>query len=395
MSSRVFSVLTVLVTIVAIAAIFGTRPQPHLMIREAPVPAVTVTQLNAHDVKPWRRFSGRFEPVRTSKLKFEVSGRVDARHVEAGTLVEKGRVLLEIDDRDYRDRLLRMQAEVDLIRAEIDRDEQLLVFAEYSERLQKQEVSRFGSLVSGKLAPQSLLDAAKQRLVDLQIERSRLQHLVSVASARLDLIRSERDQAERKLQRTRLQAPFSGIVNQINVEVGGYAVEGQSALVMVDVSQLDLLLHVDGKAASELEIGRLVEIRLPHAAVLSGNLQGELVALQVAPDPETLTYEARVRVAADGLSAGTIAYAHLPEPVRDDVITVPIGAVQYLDGRTYVFVVYDGTLKRTRVLLGARIGDEVIVESGLESGLSVIAHNVDRLYDGQRVGVGQETEPIQ
>ena len=76
------------------------------------------------------------------------------------------------------------------------------------------------------------------------------------------------------------------------------------------------------------------------------------------------------------------------------MITVPIAAVQYLDGRTYVFVEYDGALKRTRVSLGARVADSVIVESGLKPGLRVVVHDVDKLADGQKVVVRRDLEPI-
>ena len=59
-----------------------------------------------------------------------------------------------------------------------------------------------------------------------------------------------------------------------------------------------------------------------------------------------------------------------------------------------MFVEYDGALKRTRVSLGARIGDRVIIEEGLERGAAVVVHDVDKLSDGQRVMVTQGARVI-
>lgn len=395
MNQKISSVLVVLITVAVVMVILQTEPEPRLVQREAALPSVLVTQLRAHDVQPWQKFIGWFEPVRTSELTFEVPGRIVARYVEAGELVEKGRVLLKIDDWDYRDALEQVQAEVNLIRAEISRDEQLFKLARDNVQLQEREVSRLKSLVAMGLSPQSSLDAARQQLVNLQIETSRVEHLVSTANARLELIRSKRDQVERELHRTELRAPFAGVVNQVEAEVGGYAITGQTALVLVDVSAFDLLLYVDEEVVSTLEPGMPVTIEQPVFAMSSIDLQGELVSLQVAPDPETFTYEARIRVAAhDGLRAGMVASAYLPRLARDNVLTVPIGAVQYIDGQTYVFVEYDGALKRTRVVLGARVGNDVIIRSGIEAGLNVIVEDVDKLYDGQKVAVRRGEELI-
>ncbi len=394
MGQKGFSLSAVLITIVAVAVILWTEPGPRLVERETLPLAVTVSELQTRDVQPWRLLTGRFEPVKTSELKFEVAGRVEARHVEAGTPVAAGEVLLKIDDRDYRDALTKTQAELDLVTAEVERDKQLLALARRNRKLQVKEVARLEELIKRSLVTRSSLDVARQKLINLQAEEARTVHLVSAAKARLDLTRSQRNRAKRDLGRTSLIAPFAGIVNQIGAEVGNYVGEGQVALKVVDVSRLDLLLHVGGKEASVLRVGELIEVEVPGIEASAVYFEGELVSLQVAPDPETFTYEALVRIRDGRLRAGMTARARLPQPRRDDVIMVPIAAVQYLDGRTYVFAEYDGTLKRTRVSLGARIGDSVIVEAGIEPGLRVIVHDVDELADGQKVVVRRGAESI-
>ncbi len=394
MRQKSFSLSAVLITVAVIAVILWAEPGPRLVEREVLPLAVTVSELQVRDVKPWRMLTGRFEPVRTSDLKFEVSGRVEARYVEAGTPVAAGDVLLKLDDRDYRDALTRMQAEFDLVAAEVERDGRLLALARRNSELQAREVARLEDLVEKNLTTRSSLDAAERELISLRAGEAQIAHSVSVATARLDLTRSNRDRAERDLERTSLAAPFAGIVNRIEVEVGSYVNQGQVVLTMVDVSQFDLILHVGSKGASVLKVGDPVQIEVPEIGTPAADLEGELVSLQAAPDPETFTYEARVRVADDRLRAGVTARARLPQPQRDDVITVPLAAVRYLDGHTYVFAEYEGVLKRIRVSLGSRVADQVIVESGLEPGLRVIVHDVDKLADGQKVVVRQGEEPI-
>ncbi len=394
MKQKSISLLAVLITVAAVTAVFLTEPGPRLIERETLPLAVTVSELQVRDVQPWRMLTGRFVPLKTSDLKFEVAGRIEARYVATGKPVVAGEVLLKLDDRDYRDAVTKMQAEFDLVAAEVGRDKRLLVLAKNSSELQEREVARLADLVTKNLTTKSSLDASRRELISLQSGEAEIAHSVSVAKARLDLIRAERDRAERDLERTELVAPFTGVVNRIATEVGSYVGAGQVAATVVDVSKLDLLLHLGGETASALAIGEIVEIELSEAGATASNIQGRLTSLQVDPDPETFTYAAHVRVANDGLRAGMTARARLPQPRRNGVITVPIAAVQYLDGHTYVFAEYDGTLKRIRVSLGARIADNVIVESGLEPGLRVVLHDVDKLADGQKVAVRRGTEPL-
>lgn len=64
----------------------------------------------------------------------------------------------------------------------------------------------------------------------LQAEEARLQYSVDSANARIMIRQAELNKAERNLGRTKLVAPFDGVVNAVFFEVGDYAASGQIAV---------------------------------------------------------------------------------------------------------------------------------------------------------------------
>ena len=65
---------------------------------------------------------------------------------------------------------------------------------------------------------------------------------------------------------------------------------------------------------------------------------------------------------------------------------MPLGAILYDDGKTFVFTLKDKTLSREQVRLIERYKDQHIVE-GLSAGTPIVSRDVSSLADGQTVNV--------
>jgi membrane fusion protein (multidrug efflux system) len=209
---------------------------------------------------------------------------------------------------------------------------------------------------------------------------SRLQTSVATADSRLALLKAERNRAARDLRRTRLEAPFTGIVNAVTAQVGDYVTPSEPVAELIDISALDLYVEVRGELAEALSQGQPVSVEVD-----GHRFEGTIVGLQVDPDPVTFTHALRVRLAGDAVRAGMVARVQLPLAPLEGVLAVPVTAVLQDEGRSYVFRVRDGVLQRTAVTTGRRVGNLRVVRGSLAAGDVIVVRDVAALSDGQQV----------
>lgn len=375
--------ILILLGLAAVAMILIlTRPEKPQALSEPALPQVRVTPVAQADVSPTESVSGRLQTARRSELRFEVGGRVVERRVEPGQRVAAGELLLALDDGDFRDAVAEAEAQLALEQTQIARDRQLLKLAQKNAGLQRAEVKRLESLTSRSMVSASQLDDARIRLAQLESEMAQLQSSVDSAEARLALRRSALDKARRNLERSALEAPFGGMVNEVDFEVGDYAAPGQRAAVLIDPDALDFYAEVRGEVARALALGQEVEIRVGDR-----DLTGTIQALQEEPDPSTFTHAVKVRLSGEQARPGQTATARFPLESRPDALVVPVTAVLRDNGNSYVFRVEGNRLVRSRVQLGLRLDDRYIIKSGVPPQARIVARDVAALSDGQQVEI--------
>ncbi|MDH3900460.1 MAG: efflux RND transporter periplasmic adaptor subunit [Gammaproteobacteria bacterium] len=361
-----------------------TRPEKAPELRQAAALHVTAAAVRTHDLVPHETVSGRLEPMRKTLLHFELSGQMRERRVEPGQVVEADALLLALVAGDFQDALDSAEARLQLESGNIERDRELLKLAERNRQLQKNEVNRLETLGKDSLISKSRLDEARIKLLQLESEVTELNNSVDTAAARLGLLQAERNRAARDLLRTRLHAPFAGIVNAVEVQVGDYVTPNEAVLELIDISGLDLYVEVRGELAQALSQGQEVNIQAN-----GHTLAGRIVALQTDPDPVTFTHALRVRLPGARVRSGMVAQVQLPLNPLEQVIAVPVTAVLQDEGRSYVFRVMNDVLQRTEVIAGRRVGDLQVLQSGLGVDDVIVVRDVAALSDGQQVGVMQ------
>ncbi len=367
------------VSILIVVALFWTRPDTHAELQSLPPPTVNIDFVEQIDIQPITEVTGKLQPARKARLHFQVSGQIDRRYVEAGQYVEENGQLLSIESGDYIDAVEESTAVLKTERAAIERDSRLLELMRQERGLQEQEVARIKKLGRDSLASKSNYDQALQALYRQQAEETRLKHSVDSARSRLMIEQTRLNKTKRNLKRAKLISPYDGIVNDVYVEVGDYVSPGQAALEIVQVDQLDLNLEITGTSARQLQLGQKIKV--------STNIderEGQIIALAVAPDPETNTHALKIRLPSSGMFAGQLAVAHLPGHSYKDANVIPISAILYEDGQSYVFeVINDHAIKKT-VKLIERYKDVQII-AGVESGSTIVSRDVSSLADGQAV----------
>ncbi len=369
-----------LVVVFIVIFLVVTEPVKEAPTREIPPLQVDVTRLHKEDLLPRLELTGYLQPARKAKLHFELSGQITGRLVEAGQSVREETVLLRLAEGDFLDKVKEAEARLAQEKAAIERDRQLLSYVITNRELQEAEVARMEKLGQASLASQSKYGETLQNLLRLQVEEENLRYSVGIAAARLQLRESALRQARRNVARTRLTAPFDGVVNAVNAEKGDYVTPGQTVVEIVQVDSMDLYVEVSGRVAATLRNGQKVLVEADGKS-----REGRIIALQRAPDPSTFTFGVRIRVAGAGLLSGSLARALVMQPPLRDVLTVPVSAIAREGDAAAVFVVRDGVVSRVPVILGRRVEGRQVVSGALEEGALVVSRDVALLENGLRV----------
>ena len=365
-----------------VALLLLTAPDKDPELQQLMVPGVRIAAVGLHDLVPAEVVSGRLDPARRAAMHFQLSGQIESRPVEPGQRVRQDELLLSLASGDYGDALTEAEARLTQESRDVERDRELLTLSQRNYGLQKNDLERLVKLGADSLVSKSLLDEARIKLLQLQAEVARLKSSVASAESRIALKQAERNRAARNLARTKLLAPFAGSVNTVEAQVGDYVTPADMIVELIDTSSLDLYVEVRGNVAQSLGQGDTVDV------VVDGvTLPGKVIALQIDPDPVTFTHALRVRVAGMSVRPGQIAQVRLPLPQLRKVTAVPVTAVLYDEGQTFVFRLDDDTLVMSAVTLGERVGDLQVVQRGVDAGYRIVTHNVSALSDGQQVHV--------
>lgn len=357
-----------------------TTPDKNPELQQLVVPVVQVATVGLHDLIPTETVSGRLEPARKTALHFELSGQVQARPVEPGQTVQSGEPLLRLASGDYEDALAEANAQLAQETRNIQRDRELLKLSKSNYALQKNDLDRLLKLGEDALVSKSLLDETRIKLIQLESEVARLSSSVASAESRLALREAARNRAARDLERTQLPAPFAGTVNAVHAQVGDYVTPSLAVVDLVDAASLDLYAEVRGDVAQSLQQGQVVTVEVNGVQV-----PGEVIALQVDPNPETFTHALRVRIAGDQARPGQVAQVRLPLREMHRVTAVPLTAVLFDEGRASVFLVDGNTLQQVEVKPGERVDGLQIVLQGLAATDRVVTRDVSALSHGQQV----------
>ncbi len=291
--------------------------------------------------------SATVESVHQVDLITKVSGTVSALEVEEGDRVRRGQLLARLDnplqkgERD-RARASLAKAEEDLERLRLLHDKGFISDNEFNEAVHAQELAR-----------------------------------------------TTYEQAQSSLDDTVLRAPFDGTISARHIELGENVSVGKVAFSLVDLSNLEVDVHVPERYLGELTVGQAARVRSDFTDV---EVTGEVIRISPTVDSSTGTVKVTVAVRQEGpqLRPGMFVNVAVITAVRDAAILIPKRAVVYEDGEPVAYVVRDDKAVRVRLGPGQEQGDEREVVEGIDGGEPVIVMGQTALKDGALVRVAEE-----
>jgi membrane fusion protein (multidrug efflux system) len=208
------------------------------------------------------------------------------------------------------------------------------------------------------------------------------------ASAELEVARSEVQLREVELEKTRVRAPFDGVVGARLVSPGE-RVRRMTKLVRIDaIDRLQLVFAVPEIGVPFVRTGMPVKISVKPFPEI--RFDGEVFFVSPTLDASTRRLSLKAWVPNPGrkLQPGLFANLEVQLAERENALVVPDSAVLVDQTGSFVWRIgADGKAMRAAVEIGLRKAARVEIRSGLEAGDQIVSAGTQKVTEGAEVAI--------
>jgi HlyD family secretion protein len=356
---------------------------------------------------------GRVEGVSSQEIKLasRVVGRLKEVTVNDGDALRKGQVVAVLENDD-------LQAQVEQARASLLRAQALLEKLQNGARPEERAASRAAleeaqaaadnarqnherSLKlfhEGGIISQSVLDQAERdgKMAEARLESARQNYKlimappraedVAAARAELDLARAQLAQARDNYDNTFVKSPVDGVVVKRYMNPGesiSYESLYQPIVSVSDTTHLMVRTEIDETDISKIKLGQRASIRCDafpgqtfygHVVRISGGLGPKKIQTDNPTEKiDTDVLESFVEVdPGSPLRVGLRVDVYVELERRENVLVIPLHAVEYQQGIATVRVKLPSGVQSRTVQLGAQDGVNIEVAQGLGEGDTLV-----------------------
>ena len=377
-------------------------------------PVVEVVQVEQKDVPIYSEWIGTLDGLVNADIKAQVSGYLLKQDYTEGSFVQKGQLLFEIDPRPFQavvdqgeGQLAQANGQLAQAKAQLTQAEAQLAVVEANQVRTQLDVDRYVPLAKQQAITQQDMDNATQNNVaakaqvqaaKAQIETARAQ--IQGANAAVQAVTATVETAKLNLNFTRLTSPIDGLAGMAQQQVG--ALVSPAGGPVTTVSTVDpIKVYFTASEQEYLDFHR----RYSTPATLDAARKGLVLELILADGsiyPHKGSFYFADREISQG--TGTIRVAGLfPNPgnllrpeqygrvrtslrTKDGALLIPQRAVTELQG-TYQVAVVDSQNKISirNVKTSDRVGNDWIIDQGLNPGDRVVAEGVQKVRPGMVV----------
>lgn len=281
--------------------------------------------------------TGSIHANESLELKSEVSGKITGINFKEGSSVKKGDLLVQINDEE--------------IRALLEKER-------FNQKLNKDIEFRQRQLLKKDALSQEEYDNALNRLN------------TTISDIKL---------LEAQLQKTKVIAPFDGVIGLRYVSNGAYIAPTAIIATLYNNTPAKIEFAVPSRYSSQIAAGKKIRFTIENDT--SKVFDGEVYAIEPRIDPETRTL--RLRALADNskglLVPGQFVKVDLILGTNAAAILVPSEAIIPEQTGQKVYIVKHGKAKEIKIQTGIRTDRELEVVSGLSPGDTLITTGILQL----------------
>jgi RND family efflux transporter MFP subunit len=379
-NTAIKAIITIAVLLAAVAAAAGiimSRPMPEQLTVSETTSAIRAMTVVKESLRLKIRSEGTVTPKTQTNVIPEIKGRVTwiSPNLVVGGYFQAGDLLVTIDAADYEARTGLAQAQ--LLRAEAELEHKRF------------ELQRLQTLIKDNLVSQSNLENAA---------RAHKIAKANVIESKINLAQAERD-----LSRTKITAPFEGMVRSESIDIGQFVQQGAPIASIYASDAIEVRLPIVNAQLAYLDPANLQRGELDPATAPMIRLtaryagtsfvwRGQLARTEGEIDAQSRMITAVARVRQDNqspdvppLQVGAFVAAEIEGQYLNDIVRLPRAALR---PNSQVLIIDGDNRLRFRAVNVLRLeNDFVLIDSGLESGEVVNLSPIQTVVDGMRVSL--------
>lgn len=361
-----------------------------------PVVVATVSQ---KDVPVNIDVIGNVEAYSTISVKAQIGGELTRVSFHEGDFVKKNDLLFTIDPRPYEAALSQAQANVARDKAALGQAEANLARDMFSQKYTQVQSGRYQKLFEAGVVSKEQAD--QMRSAADSMEQTILADKASIDSAKAQIGASQAaiDTAKVQMSYTAIRSPIDGRTGNLSVKQGNIVTANSMELVTIaEVQPIYVTFSVPEAQLGEVK-KFMAQGNLPvNATARDDNTQretGVLTFVDNSVDSTTGTIKLKGTFQNEDrkLWPGEFLRVTLRLTTHPNAVVVPNQAVQTGQDGQFVYVVKDGQTKDAKtvemrpVVTGSRVDQELVIESGLTPGETIVTEGQLRLAPGSAVQV--------
>jgi membrane fusion protein, multidrug efflux system len=329
------------------------------------VGAENVAVAQQREIHSGPTISGSLAPEKEARLSAEVPGAVVQTMAEAGQRVGRGQLLARIDDAAIQQAFLSAKS--------------TFASAQSAAANAERELQRARTLVqAGAIAERDLESATTAN---------------TGAQAQLAAARAQVAAAQQNLDRTRITAPFTGVVAERKVSAGDVVSPGMPLFTVVEPGSMRLEASVPAEQLTAVRVGAPVSF---HVSGYPGReFTGRITRVSPIADPTTRQVQilATIPNAGNTLVGGLFAEGRIASESRNGLV-IPANAVNERGIAPTARRLKGGVVEEVTVQLGLRdqATETVEITAGLAAGDTVLVGAAQGISAGTRVTIGRITD---
>ena len=329
--------------LLVIAAVVFSWGSPQVSAN--PGPLVEVVTVESSLVRDELVTFGSLSPDESVIIRPEIAGRIAQLHFREGQRIEAGALLVSLDDSIARAEFAQARANLNLAEKNFQRAQMLF----------KRGASN------------------AQALDEANAEQQAARASLALSQARLD--------------KTRILAPYDGVLGLRAVSPGDYLSEGQDIVNLEVLDPLKVDFRIPQKAVSQIRLKQTIEISLD--AYPGERFSGEIFAINPRLDEAGRSQAIRAHISnSEGrLSPGQFVRVSVILAERPNALVIPEEAVMPVGDKRLVNLVVEGKVELREVTLGKRLNGKVEVVDGLQGGETLISAGWQKVRAGSPVRI--------
>ena len=305
---------------------------------------VEVAQLDLSPFKNYLEVMGKVDAEESVSVSSEIPGTIIKIHVETGSMVSKGQVLAETDNRVMQQTISDLELNLDLINTLYEKQK---------------------SLWDQKIG-------TEVQFLQVKNQKESMEKKIAIM--------------QEQLKMTRIVSPIDGIVDAVDIKVGSAVAPGLPAIRVVNMSKLKIKAEVAEKFASQIKSGKEVRVILPD---MNDSLETKISYASKTINPMNRTFTIEINLPGKNDYHPNM-FARLKITTytsATSVISIPVKLIQRDGTNEYVMLKKGDKAEKRIIKTGQSYNGITEIVSGLNPGESIIVNGQVDLQEGEVVYV--------